>query len=426
MKITVAFMLSLLLVCNTVVADTLSPNNDRTNVEKINLPYVFSSTSFGASVGYIYGVSGYPQKQSTLFGTAMVGSLGSGMVLLMGKDIRILGLRRISVDPLFSIGYFGEFDTYIDGHPDYPAQRAGSNESDVENNIQGKGWDNLVRLRFNFLLPIGYGRSHVDKEYVLERGLLTSGASGGHSLNPFSSGKTFLEVSPFFRSISIESDDVPDTDIKTNGVDVSLHWDNRNYPANPSKGHSVKIKLSRDFGALESSKSWTSYQLEFDQYIGLGSNGWLRQSVIAFDFWTAHSPTWETSSSGTINHNPPPFAGASLGGHWRMRGYPSQRFNDKAAIYYSLELRLIPKWNPFESWSWLQSRLGVQWVQFVPFIEFGRVAPEWSWSGLHEDMKWDAGLGLRFNAKGMVLRIDTAVSDEDYWIQMMVSQPFQF
>ena len=47
-------------------------------------------------------------------------------------------------------------------------------------------------------------------------------------------------------------------------------------------------------------------------------------------------------------------------------------------------------------------------------------------SELHDDMKWDAGLGIRFSAKGMVLRIDTAVSEEDYWIQMMVAQPFQF
>jgi outer membrane protein assembly factor BamA len=260
----------------------------------------------------------------------------------------------------------------------------------------------------------------------MDRGILKSGTSGGESLNPFNSGTVHLEVSPFFRSITIESDDIADTEIKTNGVDLSLRVDNRDYPANPSKGYSLSFKASRDFGEFESSKSWTAYQFESDIYIGLGSNGWLRQSVIAFDFWAAHSPTWEVSGTGKLEHNPPPFAGASLGGHWRMRGYPTQRFNDKAAIYYSLELRLIPEWNPFESWSWLQRRLGVQWIQFVPFVEFGRVASDWDMTELHEDMKWDAGLGLRFNAKGMVLRIDTAVSEEDYWIQMMVAQPFQF
>jgi hypothetical protein len=41
-------------------------------------------------------------------------------------------------------------------------------------------------------------------------------------------------------------------------------------------------------------------------------------------------------------------------------------------------------------------------------------------------MKWDAGLGLRFWAKGLVARIDLAGSDEGAKVAMMVSQPFQF
>jgi hypothetical protein len=41
-------------------------------------------------------------------------------------------------------------------------------------------------------------------------------------------------------------------------------------------------------------------------------------------------------------------------------------------------------------------------------------------------MKWDAGLGLRLWAKGLVIRIDSAVSDEGASVQMMIAQPFQF
>lgn len=44
----------------------------------------------------------------------------------------------------------------------------------------------------------------------------------------------------------------------------------------------------------------------------------------------------------------------------------------------------------------------------------------------NSDMKWDVGLGIRSWAKGIVVRIDTAVSDEEIGVQMMVSQPFQF
>jgi hypothetical protein len=54
------------------------------------------------------------------------------------------------------------------------------------------------------------------------------------------------------------------------------------------------------------------------------------------------------------------------------------------------------------------------------------VASEWNFNKLHSDMKWDVGLGLRAWAQGIVIRIDTAVSDEGAGVQMMISQPFQF
>jgi len=41
-------------------------------------------------------------------------------------------------------------------------------------------------------------------------------------------------------------------------------------------------------------------------------------------------------------------------------------------------------------------------------------------------MKWDAGLGIRALAKGIVIRIDSAVSRENFGVQMMIAQPFQF
>ena len=74
----------------------------------------------------------------------------------------------------------------------------------------------------------------------------------------------------------------------------------------------------------------------------------------------------------------------------------------------------------------LLKKIGVEWLQFVPFVEVGRVAPNWNLKDLHRDMKWDAGLGLRVRAKGLVARIDVAGSDEGVGVAMMVSQPFQF
>ena len=167
-------------------------------------------------------------------------------------------------------------------------------------------------------------------------------------------------------------------------------------------------------------------QGELDKYFSLGATDTFRQRVVAFDVWTAYSPTWDVTSSGDIDNRPPAYTGATLGGLWKLRAYPTQRFNDKAVFYYGAELRLSPGWNPFNNWPAVQKYLGVQWLQFVPFAEVGRVAPSYDVENLHSSMKWDVGFGLRAWAKGLVVRMDTAVSEEGFGVQMMVSQPFQF
>jgi hypothetical protein len=109
-----------------------------------------------------------------------------------------------------------------------------------------------------------------------------------------------------------------------------------------------------------------------------------------------------------------------------MRGYPSQRFSDKAAVYYSAELRMVPEWNFLDRIPLLEERVGVEWIQLVGFVETGRVAPEYNFDELHSDLKWNVGVGLRAWAKGLVVRVDAAYSEEGAGVQMMVGQPFQF
>jgi hypothetical protein len=184
--------------------------------------------------------------------------------------------------------------------------------------------------------------------------------------------------------------------------------------------------LTRDFGAFNSDESWTIVRGELDNYFSLGPTKTFRQRIIAVDVWTAYSPSWDKKSDGRIVNRPPAFAGATLGGLFRLRGFPSSRFNDKAAIHYTFEYRMIPEWNPLAEIDWLQKHLGIAWWQWVPFVEVGRVAPKWSMGELHEDMKWDVGFGLRLMAMGLVIRADTAVSNEAVQVQMFVGQPFQF
>jgi outer membrane protein assembly factor BamA len=355
----------------------------------------------------------------------MAGTKGSAMGFLVGRDLQMPRVERLFLDPVISVGYFKDNDAFINGNPDFPDERAGNNDSDKDNFVEGDGWDNFFRLKFKYLLPIGNGQDEVIATFKIKEGLLESEGTGGSSLNPFKSGRSYLELRPFYRSQQIDGDDV-DEKIKTNGLDFSVFWDNRDFYANPSKGFGLRGKVSRDFGWFDSSDSWTNVEGELDVYIPFQLGNWLRQGVIALDYWTSFSPTWDEQPDGTVDYRPPSYTGSTLGGLWRLRGYPSQRFNDKAAVYYAAELRLIPRWNPFKRWDWIQKYVGIQWLQFVPFVEVGRVAPSWNIETLHSDMKWSVGLGVRAWAKGILARIDTAVSDEDFKVQMMIAQPFQF
>jgi len=391
---------------------------------RLSLPYGFYNEQFGVAAGWVEGRIGFPQPQARVLGTAIVGSEGSVMGFVMAQDLQIGGIDRLFIDPIFSAGYFGEFDSFIDGNPNFVGQRAGTNDSSEHNFVSGDVFDSFARIRFKYLLPIGHGRSQIIPDYEVVDGFLYSGATGGTSLNPLESGRSFAEVRPFYRTQNIDGSFV-DGELKTNGLDFVYFWDNRDFPYNPSSGNGLTLKLSRDFGLFDSSDSWTSVQAEIDAYYDFGANDWFRSQVLAVDFWTADTPSWE-ENGGRISHRAPAYTGATLGGLWRMRGYPSQRFNDRSAIYYCAELRMTPEWNPFDRLPALQERIGVEWIQLVPFVEVGRVAGSYDLGELHSDMQWDAGIGLRAWAMGFVGRIDTAVSSEGFGIQMMIGHPFQF
>jgi hypothetical protein len=391
----------------------------------LKLPYVFYNEGFGIAAGFVYGRTGFPQKQSAMLASIMVGATGSATGFFIGQDLRTPFSERLFLDPVASVGYFKDNQLYVDGNPAFPNEAAGSHVSDMDNYVEGDGWDNFFRLRFKYLLPIGHGRDTVVPDYQLERGQLVSGATGGESFNPFTSGRTYLEFRAFYRSQQAEGDHI-DRDIKTNGLDYGLFWDNRDFASNPTRGFGLRAKGSQDFGWFDSSDSWTNLSLELDAYLPLGPAERSHQRVLAFDLWTSHSTSWDHAANGEIENRPPAYAGAQLGNLWRLRAYPPTRYSDKAAIVYATELRIMPRWNPFAGDSWLKKRLGVQWVQFVPFFELGRVAPTWDFGDLHSDMNWSAGLGMRLWTQGLVARLDFAVADESNRISMMVGQPFQF
>ncbi len=52
------------------------------------------------------------------------------------------------------------------------------------------------------------------------------------------------------------------------------------------------------------------------------------------------------------------------------------------------------------------------------------MANTWTLLELHSDMNWDVGVGFRAMAKGQIIRVDLAISEEEVGLQMMVGHPF--
>lgn len=394
-----------------------------------HVPYAFYNQSFGAAVGYVAGFTGVHQKQFSVLATAIAGTNDALSLYIVERDYQVPFLPRLFIDSEFALSTFGELQSYTDGKPGYANERSGSNDSSYNNYIDGPGTDNFARAKFRFLLPVGSGKDDIISKVTLDRGLLTEGRVGATSWNPFTSGKTFLEAKPFWRSQSVRSDYKRNYK-QTNGVEFSLFRENTDFPKNPSGGSTFKLRYTKDWGLFDSTTQYDVVDAEWSKYFSLGASKYFRQRVIAFDVWTANVLSWNDYSTryngDVVYHRPPPYAGAMLGGLWRMRAYPTSRFNDQAAMYYALEYRVIPEWNPFAKNEWIQKNLDVVWWQWVPFVEVGRVAPRWSISELHTKMQWNVGFGIRAMAKGLTVRIDTAVSNENWGVQMMIGHPFQF
>lgn len=107
----------------------------------------------------------------------------------------------------------------------------------------------------------------------------------------------------------------------------------------------------------------------------------------------------------------------------RLRAYPPERFNDKAAIYFSAEYRFTPRGNPLGELALLRG-FDIEWWQIVGFVEAGRVAPAWNVKTFETDMQHSIGVGLRTMAARSVVRLDAAFSGETWQIYAMVGHPF--
>ncbi len=410
----------------SVKFSTIREENPQPGKESLILPYAFQSVSMGTTGGIGGMAKGYGQKQ-LLVGATVFGSVDGANGIIAGLwDYKIPWLDRLYFSVIGSTGYYPRQRAYTEINRTGNENDAGGNDSDESDYIEEAGDDNWFEYKFEYVLPIGSIRNKSVAEYHLKDGLLTSGATGGDFWNPLKTGVTvlLLKQSNHYQNYSTPEGELEGT---IHPLQFGILYNNTDFPANPSKGSSQFFGITHDFGWLKSKEKWTFIEFEASKYFDLGQSKYARQRVLALNFWTGDSPTWDKTTGpdgeSLISNHPPFLEGARLGGFYRMRAYPNNRFNDRSVIYSTAEYRYTLKWNPITDISWLDF-LQIDWFQVVGFVEGGRVANEYRLEKLFSNLKVDAGIGLRAMTGTGIIRFDISVCDESTTGLVMFSHPF--
>ncbi len=420
------FFILILTAVSGLRAQDIYINEGETERQPSNilLPYGFGSETLDVAFGLLGISSATIQPQATI-GAAVMGSTnGSYGIYMIGHELRAPFSDRLYVSPFLSAAKYKKLRSYTNGNPQFLGrERAGSSESSEDNYLEGEAWEIVAELPFRWVLPLGHGYDNPLKTITMQEGLPLSDPTGGTSRwDPWKSGRTSLGLKPFYRSREYK-EDPGILQTHSNGLEFGLLWDNRDFRPSPTRGGTLELSLTRDFGWFDSDDSWTTWEANFTQNFSFGESDWARQRVLAFHFMTADTPTWDENGHG-IDHRAPDFLSPRLGGWSNMRSYPHQRYNDRSAIYYGLEYRYMPRWNPLGNVRWLDDWLDIDWWQFVGFAEAGNVAPSFNLGDLHSDMKFDAGIGLRIMMAKSVVRLDWAMGEEGTGFWFMIGQTF--
>jgi len=405
---------------------TVREENPKGSKNALVLPYAFSTDSMGFTIGVGGLLKGYGQEQLLLGATAF-GSFDDAVGVFLGMwDYSPSWAQRFFLGAQGMAGHYPNQRAYAAPFYKPGTDRPGSNDSDKDDYDEESGYDNWTDFKLEYVLPLGSARKDGLFHYKLKGGMLQSAPVGGRVWNPVKSGVTNLLLRQFNRYRSFETGK-GDIDATTHPVEFAISYNNTDFPPNPSYGSSQYLGVTHDFGWFESPDSWTFVEFEASKYFSLGESNWAKQRIVALNFWTGDTPSWEenTNADGNIevSHRPPFYEGATLGGFYRMRGYPIDRFNDRSVIYAAAEYRYTLNWNPIGNVSWLRF-LQSDWVQLVGFVEGGRVADEYSLTELFSDWKVDGGFGLRAMFAGAVVRFDVGISDETTSAWVMVGHPF--
>ncbi|UTZ23162.1 BamA/TamA family outer membrane protein [Vibrio campbellii] len=382
----------------------LSPQIVAKEKDSAFVPFYFSTETLGSTVGLAGVAKGVGQPQAALFGMGLYSEKDSYVGFLSAFNY------ALSSNLLFSTQMY---QARFDDNPYYLGDQ-GSNSSSTEDKTVTNGDEENYKLEFKYLLPWGNVREH---------GLLGAfqPVRDVSFASPVDSGVSSIIFTPFYSSR--ELDIYNDKKEEATGFSLTFDWDNRDSVRNTTRGSHTSFDLTTGAESLQSEDLWLKWEFQNSQYYSLGPLGdWFDQQVLAFDFYTADTPTWN-KCDGAVCARPPEQEQARLGGLYRLRGYTAGRYHGRSAIHYSAEYRVLPDWQPLDDIP-LINYYDLPWWQWVAFAEVGRVADDYDLKTLHEDMKWNVGGAVRFQVEGIVVRAEMAKGADEGTFRVMINQPF--
>lgn len=382
----------------------LSPQLIAKEKDSAFVPFYFSTETMGSTIGLAGVAKGVGQPQAALFGMGLYSEKDSYVGFLSAFNY------ALSPNLLFSTQMY---QARFNDNPYYLGDQ-GSNNSSTKDKTVTNGDEENYKLEFKYLLPWGNVREH---------GLLGAfqPVRDVSFASPVDSGVSSIIFTPFYSSR--ELDIYNDKKEEATGFSLTFDWDNRDSVRNTTRGSHTSFDLTTGAESLQSEDLWLKWEFQNSQYYSLGPLGdWFDQQVLAFDFYTADTPTWN-KCDGLMCARPPEQEQVRLGGLYRLRGYTAGRYHGRSAIHYSAEYRVLPDWQPLDDIP-LINYYDLPWWQWVAFVEVGRVADDYDLKTLHEDMKWNVGGAVRFQVEGIVVRAEMAKGADEGTFRVMINQPF--
>lgn len=386
------------------------------------IPYIYYTDSTELTVGGLFISEGLWQPQLNFSATAYTSANDSNGAWFEISDIKITD--RVGINFEAYSQRWTNLNIYS-ADPTVLTDTSGSRNSSSDDFLKSNGDETVWNLSVSYVLPIGSTRNNAIHEYKLnKRGILyDSTASGGREFNPMKTGRSIVTAGFRHNTLAFDDNKLQGTYQRSLAAYLQLEHDNTDYFRNPSYGSRQSFIYKNDWGGSHSDVSWTTLELDLSKYIDLGTSDWAQQQVLALNAWYKMTPTWDKKENN-LYRRPPVYQRAGLGGFKRLRAYPTHRFNDHSASYYSAEYRVTPTKNIFSNLGFLNSIITVKWVQFVAFAELGQVNSKFDFSELHKDMHWDIGLGIRGFVNGVVMRFDAAYGEDGRSFSAFVGHTF--